>query len=256
MAHYDRAIPPGGEGKITLTVNLTGYEGPAKWVTKVTSNDRENAYFALTIKGTVRQMVQVRPGKTISFRGTADQTKEAVIELIATGPTFQITKVESNLDGKISYELQTIAPGQHYQLKVKNLAKEGTYSGYIILTSDLTRGRIPTIRVSGRIEGEVNVTPKSILMGKLPQQVIESRTVNVRSNRKKPFQIINLKYDTKLLKVEAKPLADKSSYNLEVGVNLANVPSGNSMETIITFQTDLDPQAKEEIQVRLVNQGN
>ena len=256
MAHFDRAIPPGGEGKITLTVDMTGYDGPVKKVTKVTTNDPENPSFTLTVRANVKQMVQVQPGRTISFRGTPDQTKEAVIELIATGPPFQISKMESNLDGKIRYELQTITPGQHYQVKVNNLAKEGNYSGYLILTSDLPRGKIPTIRVSGRIEGGISVTPKSIFLGKLPQQLIESRTVNVRSNRKKPFQINNLNYDTKLLKVEAKPLGDKSIYNLEVGANLANVPSGNSVETNITFQTDLDPQAKEEIQVRLVNQGN
>ena len=74
--------------------------------------------------------------------------------------------MESNLEGKISYELQTVTPGQHYQLKVKNLLQEGSYSGYIMLTSDLPRGQIPTIRVSGRIEGELSVTPKSIFMGK------------------------------------------------------------------------------------------
>lgn len=80
--------------------------------------------------------------------------------------------------------------------------------------------------------------------------------MNVRSNRKKPFQITSLNYDANLLKVEAKPLADKSSRNLEVTVKMANVPSGSSLETPITFQTDLDPQAKEKIQVRLINQGN
>lgn len=256
MAHFDRVIPPGGEGKIILTVDLRGYNGPVRKEATVISDDPENSSLKLTVMGTVKQVVQIRPGTNVTFRGTADQIKEAVIELIAARPPLQINKVESNLDEKISYQLQTVTPGRHYQLKVNNVAKEGTYSGYIILTSDLPRGQIPTIRVSGRIEGELSVTPKSIFMGRLPQQVIESRTVNVRSNRKKPFQIINLKYDTKLLKVEAKPLADKSSYNLEVGVNLANVPSGNSMETTITFQTDLDPQAKEEIQVRLVNQGN
>ncbi len=256
MAHFDRAIPPGGEGKITLIVDLRGYNGPVRKDATVISDDPEQSSLKLTVMGTVKQVVQIRPGTNLSLRGTADQIKEAVVELIGTGKPFQISKMESNLEGKISYELQTVAPGQHYQLKVNNLAKEGSYSGYIILTSDLPRGQIPTIRVSGRIEGELSVTPKSIFMGKLPQQLIESRTVNVRSNRKKPFQITNLNYDTKLLKVEAKPLADKSSYNLEVSVNLANVPAGNSVETIITLQTDLDPQAKEEIQIRLVNQGN
>ena len=57
-------------------------------------------------------------------------------------------------------------------------------------------------------------------------------------------------------RLRLKPFSDKSGYNLEVSVKMANVPSGNSVETTITVQTDLDPQAKQEIQVRLVNQGN
>ena len=256
MAHFDRAIPPGGEGKITLTVDLRGYNGPVRKDATVISNDPENSSLKLTVMGTVKQVVQVRPGTNLSFRGTADQAKEAVIELVGTGKPFQISKMESNLDGKISYQLQTVAPGQHYQLKVNNLLKEGSYSGYIILASDLPRGQIPTIRVSGKIDGEISATPKSIFMGKLPQELIESRTVSVRSNRKKPFQITNLSYDANLLKVEVQPLPDKSGYNLQVNVRMANVPSGNPVNTTITFQTDLDPEAKQEIQVRLINQVN
>lgn len=168
MAHFDRAIPPGGEGKVTLTLDLRGYNGPVRKDAKVISNDPENSSLKLTVMGTVKQVVQVRPGTSLFFRGAADRIKEAVVELIGTWKPFQISKMESNLDGKISYELQTVVPGQHYRLKVNNLAKEGSYSGYIILTSDLPRGQIPTIRVSGRIEGDHSATPRSILMGKLP----------------------------------------------------------------------------------------
>jgi hypothetical protein len=220
------------------------------------SDDPEKGSFTLTVMGTVKQPVQVRPGTSLSFRGTLDQAKETLVDLIGTGQPFHISKIESNLEGKVSYQLQTVTEGQHYQLKVNNLLKEGTYSGYIMLTADLPRGQIPTIRVSGKIEGEVSVSPKSILMGKFPQKLIESSSVNVRSNHKKPFQITNLTYDANLIQVEAKPFPDKSGYNLEISVNMANVPSGNSAETTITVQTDLDPQAKQEIQVRLVNQGN
>ena len=62
MAHFDRAIPPGGEGKITLTVNLSGYNGPVRKDAKVMSDDPEKSSFTLTVMGTVKQLVQVRPG--------------------------------------------------------------------------------------------------------------------------------------------------------------------------------------------------
>ena len=51
MAHFDRAIPPGGEGKITLTVDLRGYNGPVRKDATVTSNDPEKSSLKLTVMG-------------------------------------------------------------------------------------------------------------------------------------------------------------------------------------------------------------
>jgi hypothetical protein len=256
VAHFDRAIPPGGEGKITLTVDLSGYNGPVRKDATVVSNDPEKSSFTLMVTGTVKPLFQVRPDSNISFRGTGDQVKDVTLEISTTSQPFNVQKVESNLEGKVSHQLETVAKGQSYRLKVANLLKEGNYSGTLRLITDLPNGKSVFILVSGRIEGELAVNPKSILMGKMPQQLIESRTVNVRSNSKKPFKITNLNYDANLLKVEAQPLPDKSGYNLEVSVKIANVPSGNPVETIITFQTDLDPQTSQEVQVRLFNQTN
>jgi hypothetical protein len=257
VAHFDRAIPPGGEGKITLTVDLSGYDGPVKKDATVKSNDPEKSSFTLTVKGTVKPLFQVRPGNSISFRGTGDQVKDVTLEISTMSQPFHIQKVESNLEGKVSHQLETVAEGQSYRLKVGNLLKEGNYSGALKLITDLPGGKSVVIRISGRIEGEINVNPKSIFMGKHPsQELIAARTVSVRSNRKKPFQITKLSYDENLIKVDAQPLPDKSGYNLVVSVRMPNVPSGNSVETTITVQTDLDPEAKQEIQVRLINQAN
>jgi hypothetical protein len=257
VAHFDRAIPPGGEGKITLTVDLGGYDGPVRKDATVKSNDAENSSITLTVKGTVKQLIQVRPGTSISFHGAADQTKEAVIDFMATGQPFHISKIETDLEGKAKVQLQTVTEGQHYQLKVNNLLAEGDYNGFIKLMTDLSRAKDPIIRVFGRIEGELKVSSKSFSMGKFPsEELIESRTVSVLSNHRKPFQITRLSYDENLIKVDVQPLPEKTGYDLVVSARMANVPSGNPVQTTITVQTDLDPQAKQEIHVHLFNQAN
>jgi hypothetical protein len=257
VAHFDRAIPPGGEGKITLTVDLSGYEGHVRKDATVMSNDPENSRAILMMWGNVIPLVQIRPGSTISFRGAGDQIKDVTLEISSMSQPFHIQKVESTLEGKVSYQLETVAEGQSYRLKVANLLKEGNYSGALKLITDLPKGKSVLIRISGRIEGEISVNPKSIYLGKLPsQQLIESRMVSVLSHRKKPFQITQLSYDENLVKVDAQPLPDKAGYNIVVSARMENVPEGNSVETRITVQTDLDPEAKQEVQVRLFNQTN
>ncbi len=42
MPRFDRAIPPGGEGKITLQVKTAGYQGKISRGAKVYSNDPRN----------------------------------------------------------------------------------------------------------------------------------------------------------------------------------------------------------------------
>lgn len=81
MAHFDWAIPPGGEGKITLTVDLRGYNADFRKDTKVTSNDPGKTSFTLTVNGTVKPLFQVRPGSNITFKGIGDQIKDVTLEI-------------------------------------------------------------------------------------------------------------------------------------------------------------------------------
>jgi hypothetical protein len=51
VARYDRAIPPGGEGTITLKLDPRACFGGAKKLTVVTCNDPRTPYFILILKG-------------------------------------------------------------------------------------------------------------------------------------------------------------------------------------------------------------
>ncbi|MBN1830240.1 MAG: hypothetical protein JW884_14000 [Deltaproteobacteria bacterium] len=55
MARFDGSIPPGGEGKITLTVNTKGYKGKTTFVADVHTNDPKNRFTMVAIGATVRK---------------------------------------------------------------------------------------------------------------------------------------------------------------------------------------------------------
>jgi hypothetical protein len=51
VARYDRVIPPGGEGTITLSVSARSCSGGAKKSALVTCNDPQTPYFSLVLTG-------------------------------------------------------------------------------------------------------------------------------------------------------------------------------------------------------------
>ena len=243
MARFDREIPPGGEGKITLKVDLKGYQGTVTKSATVVSNDPQNSRTVLVVKATVKNVIEVRPAGTVSFRGMADQQTEKAIDIIGASELFHITSVESNLEEKIAYRLETVEEGKQYRLKVSNRLQQGRYSGFIKLHTDLVQKSDVVIRVSGLIEGEISVNPNSVPVGKLAaQQPVRSGKVQVVSNRNKPFRITKLIYDERLIQVSQQPLPNQSGFSLEVTPVMQNIPAGDRHRPLWSLKPTCRPK--------------
>ena len=131
MAHFDRAILPGGEGKVTLTVNLKDIQGPVWKSATIVSNDPQRPLITLNIQGTVRSHIEIRPGFLVQFKGTKESQQEKEVDLITTSQPFKILRIENTLGEKIAYHLETIVKDRHYRLKIINRQKMERYSGII-----------------------------------------------------------------------------------------------------------------------------
>jgi len=59
VASFDRTIPPGGVGKIALSVTTQGQHGDIRVRTRVYSNDPKNKQITLTLKAFVKAHKQV-----------------------------------------------------------------------------------------------------------------------------------------------------------------------------------------------------
>ena len=150
MTRFDRVVPPGGEGKITLRVDLKGYQGRVVKNATVISNDPRQPTAPLTLLGTVRPFIEIRPGTFVQFYSGAEASAEKTVDLTAVDRDFQILKVENGLAGKIDTRLETVAAGRHYRLKMINRQKEGDYFGLIKLATDHPQKTEIQIQVSGR----------------------------------------------------------------------------------------------------------
>lgn len=254
MARFDRVIPPGGEGKVTLKVVLRGYQGPVKKSAVVFSNDPQAPRTTLTLQGNVKALIDIKPSINVSFRGLPDKITESVVEIATTSEPFNISKSETNLEDKISYEVETLEKGRRYQLKIKNLLKKGNYNGFIKFYTDLAQKPDFLIRVTGTIEGEISVRPLTLIVGRLAaQQPVRLGKVTVSSNRNNSFKINSLAYDEGLLKVTSQPLPNNSGFSLEISPKMENVPSGGKVPTTVVIETDAQPAEKIDLQVHVIN---
>lgn len=253
MAHFDRAVPPGGEGKITLRVKLKGYEGPVSKTATVMCNDPHNQRAVLTMKGTVKPLIAVRPNRYVQFQGAAERLAPATVELVANPEPFHVQKTEDNLQGNVSYRMETVEDGRRYRLIIANESKEGNYAGFIKVLTDHPEKRELTVRVNGRIEGTIAVKPPTVAVGKPnPQQPVRSGKVVIVNNRGESFQITRISYDERLLEVMQKPLYEQAGFVLEIKPRMENISAGTRTETIIRVETDV-PGEKKEIKVHIVN---
>ncbi len=67
MVRYDRTIPPGGVGQVTLQVNTTGYQGKITKSAQVTTNDPRQRQSKIYLVINVRTYIIVEPGTKIFF---------------------------------------------------------------------------------------------------------------------------------------------------------------------------------------------
>ena len=131
MAHFDRAILPGGEGKVTLTLNLRDIQGPVGKSATIFSNDPQKPIVTLNFQGMVRPHIEIRPPRLVQFNGTKEKEQEKEVEIITTSRPFKILRIENTLGDKVTCKLETIVKDRHYRLKIINQEKKERYSGMI-----------------------------------------------------------------------------------------------------------------------------
>ena len=254
LAHFDRAIPAGGTGKIRLEVNLSGYKGKVRKITTVTCNDPHRPQLELVMQGTVRTLIDVLPANTLVFRGRAEKLDPKAIELVGGPFPFHITRIQSNLEGRVAHELETVEEGKRYRLKVSNLVHEGDYSGALWLHTDLPQKPYVMVRVTGAVEGEISVSPKTLFIGRLStHQGVRSGSVLVIGTRGKPFTLTRLDHDESMVAVTQTHLPEQNGYRLEVKPKVENLSPGDRRQTVISIETDLTPGQRHDVTIHIMN---
>ncbi len=152
MARFDKAIPPGGEGKIKLQINTKGYQGSVNKSAKVYHNDPDKKTLILKMTANVKTAIYLS-SRYVSVYGMEGQSVTRVVDIKSElDKPLRITPTEFNLREKLSYTIEEIEKGRKYRIKFKSIpSPPQTYMGFLKLKTNYPEKPEITIRIRGRI---------------------------------------------------------------------------------------------------------
>jgi len=214
VARFDRTIPPGGEGKITLEVRTAGYQGKMHKTARVFSNDPEHPQVTIGLKGEIWSPIHVTP-LYVRLRGTQDDEVETVVHVQGKKKEPLIAKLASvSIPDRVEVALQETEKGRTYQLKVKNKVKgEARYRGNLKLTTNYPEKPEIVIQITGDIRGRLEVRPKMLSFGRISQQrlgqlknssMVMTRSVTVLLNKGNDLSIEKVELEKTLFRASTK----------------------------------------------------
>ena len=152
-ADSDRRIPPGGLGRITLTIAPYSVLRQFTKKTKVFFNDPDHPQVVLTMQGYGKPFIEIQPSHIIRFRGKPGEELRDQVRFISHLPgNFEIKAFKTNIPQYIDVNIRAEQPGKIYVVEVRNKRQEaGNYAGVIELTTTSEKRPRLIMRVFGEL---------------------------------------------------------------------------------------------------------
>ncbi|MFZ5447816.1 MAG: DUF1573 domain-containing protein [Thermodesulfobacteriota bacterium] len=150
---YDKSIPPGGQGAITLTIKPFSVLHQFKKETKIRLNDPERPVLNLVMMGVAQPFIEIKPSHIVRLKGSAGDDLRGQVRFLSHLPTpWKITEYRTNIPDKIEVTLKPEVPDKEYVLEVRNKSQDtGPYAGLVeLFTTSKERPRL-IVRVFGEL---------------------------------------------------------------------------------------------------------
>lgn len=161
-------IPPGKEGRVSLTVDTGTLKGRQTKGISVFSNDPDWSELRLLLTATVKTIIDVTPAEYAYMRIGVNQQWNHTFKLISTeNQSFQITKIVIP-GGKFSVTQSKIQENRNrkfgYEITVSAIGKMpiGPVQERIEIHTDLPGASKVDIRIFGKVEGSISYYPERL----------------------------------------------------------------------------------------------
>ena len=170
MASFDTAVPPGGEGKITLKINTKGYQGGIRKSARVKTNDPERRNIALVIKATVKVPIYVSSRYVNLYSSGGQPVRKTVNIKAQLDKPLILTGDEFTLKNKLKYNIETVEKGKAYRIRFTSVpdVKE-SFRGILKLKTNYPEKPEINLIVNGRFNpARISSKPSSTGIGQKP----------------------------------------------------------------------------------------
>ncbi|MBW1853417.1 MAG: DUF1573 domain-containing protein [Deltaproteobacteria bacterium] len=169
MASFDKVIPPGQEGKVTLSVKTKNMSGKFAKSATIKSNDPKNPKLRIKLKGEVKKYISVKPSNRLYLTGYEGDIISKSLKIINHQESqLKLTNIESTMDDKIEYDLKPIVAGKEFELIVKTVKElKGRSNGKITITTNSEKKPNLEISVSINFRDELTISPSTLHFGKI-----------------------------------------------------------------------------------------
>ena len=241
MARFDRAVPPGGEGKITLKMKTAKYHGKILKTAKVFSNDPDRPRVDIGLRGEVWAPVVVTP-QWVKLNGVVGDPIENAVSLRGQEQEPLIIELASvSIPDKVDVHLNEVEKGKSYELKLRNKVQgEARYAGDVKLTTSCSDKPEIVIRVTGTIRPLLQASPKAVSFGRVTEERLQALKNGSMAMRRPVLVVLNKGNDLRIDKAELekslfrvvsiRPLKTGTTMQLQIEAILDNLEKGMNVD--------------------------
>jgi hypothetical protein len=218
-----KEIPPGGEGKIDVTVRTSTKGGKISKTITVTTNDPEHKETKLTLSTDVHVTLAVEP-YLINF-GRLKKGEAPVRYVSLVGDDKDKTKILSVEAKNKDITVETNPAGyendkdKKIKIALAPTIKAGQFRDVITITTDNQAFKTITINIFGEIVGDILVTPRSFSFGFFQKSNAPEKIVSLKANPPATFKILKTESNSPDVTVETVTVAEGKEYQVKARVN-------------------------------------
>jgi hypothetical protein len=255
VARFDRTIPPGGEGRITLELKTVEDQGQIVKSANVFSNDPKQPELVIGLKGKIWAPVLVTP-RHAKLNGVVGDTVETVVYLQGQKKEPLMVKLGSiSIPDKVEVDLKEVEEGRSYELNIRNRVQgDSSYTGKIKLTTNYPERSEIQIKIHGNISPPIEVRPKALNFGGLSPDrlhmlmdkgIVMRRPVSVILNRGEGLKINKAELEKSIFKVISTRQMGDRRVQLQVEAVLEKLKKGLNVDHLRIYTNQTDEQALE-----------
>jgi hypothetical protein len=156
VVRFDRIIPPGGAGGITLKLNTNDLKATIQKSAVVYTNDPQHPQINLTMSAHVEVPISIEPPGVMMHGFAGEDIQQQVTITANEDQPLTLEPEKLTLQNEASYHIVTLKKGKLYRIVFTNTSqKSGKYGGVLTLKTNYAKMPQIKIMVLGFIENKM-----------------------------------------------------------------------------------------------------